>query len=292
MNARHQTSTQLHIGLPARKELIDQDCAIEDEAFPSRQGLEIAAHAALQILDNHRYERNVSDAVAHKGVANVFRTQRAQVHDTCSAHKRPDEADHEINRVVSRQNAQVAHARPEGIPRSQRLALLKIISLREDTALRAASGPRGIYDAGWIFALAGDENRIPFTPKLLPSKGCFQVGCWRRFRHQHNTELVVLEVRVLGNSTPQVIFDDQEFGFGMREQLKLFAGAQLIVKWDENASGVKYRVSGDQPLRLIRHDNCGPFAFVELGVLKGSRQRQRHLLEIRVSQPRTLAIAV
>src|SRR5271166_4350549 len=47
------------------------------------------------------------------------------------AHKRPDEPDHEINGVVGGQNAQITHARPEGIQGRQRHALLQVIFMGE-----------------------------------------------------------------------------------------------------------------------------------------------------------------
>ena len=103
-----------------------------------------------------------------------------------TAHKRPDEADHKIDRVVGGQDAQIAYTGPERIPRSQRLALLEIIGVGENTALGAASGPGGIDDAGSVFAAARNKDRIAFAAEFFPPKSATQVGGGGRFRDQND----------------------------------------------------------------------------------------------------------
>ena len=53
------------------------------------------------------------------------------MHDRGAAGERADEADHEIYRVIRGEDAEVAHAGPEGIERGQRDALFEIIFVRQ-----------------------------------------------------------------------------------------------------------------------------------------------------------------
>ena len=129
----------------------------------------LALQSALQILEHHRHQAHVSDFVTHERIAHELRPQRPQMHDARATHKRPDEAHHEINRVIGRKNAQVAHARPEWIQRSQRLALLQIIFMGHHAALGPPAGPRGINDAGHILALAVEQTPGHPSAENLPS---------------------------------------------------------------------------------------------------------------------------
>ena len=96
--------------------------------------------------------------------ANASRTNSGRsvrkVHHRGAADKRADKSDHEIDGVIRRKNAQVAHSGPEGIQRGQRLALLKIIFMREHAAFRPSASARGIDDAGCVISLARNEHRV------------------------------------------------------------------------------------------------------------------------------------
>src|ERR1700681_384267 len=100
---------------------------MEQEAFSRGRFVELCAQPAFQVLENHGHKRDISNLVTHEGIAHKLWPQRTQVYHTGPAHERADEPNHEINRVVRRQNAEVADPRPEWVPGRERLALLKIV---------------------------------------------------------------------------------------------------------------------------------------------------------------------
>ncbi len=72
----------------------------------------------------------------------------------------------------------------------------------------------------------------------------------------------------------------------------MLAGAQFVVEWNQHAAAKKDRIGGDQPLRLVRHDDRGAVVRVELRVFERARQRQRDFLEIGIGQPQLFAVAL
>ena len=195
--------------------------AFEVCPLPRRQFVELGAQAAFQILHDHRNQRHVSDAVAHKSIAHELRTQGAQMHDAGSADERPDEAHHEIDGVIGGENAQIPHSWPEGIPRGQRAALFQIILVREDATLGTAAGSRGIDDAGDVVFLAHDEIGSAFALEIFPAKGAGQIHAQRGFGHQNDLGSDLLKVGRLHDRPPQVVLDDEHLGLGMSEQLQM-----------------------------------------------------------------------
>src|SRR6266498_559354 len=129
---------------------------------------------------------------------------------TGAAYKWSDKANHKINRVIRGQNTEVANSRPEWIPGGESLALLQIILMSEDTTLRLAARARGIHNASGIFTIAWDEGWITLTTKFFPTISSPELRAGRRYRYQHNSLVVILEVWGLHICTPQVIFDHQE----------------------------------------------------------------------------------
>src|SRR5439155_2424765 len=102
----------------------------------------------------------------------------------------------------------------------------------------------------------------------------------------------ILEFRRLGERAPEVVLDYQEFRFGMREQLQLLSSAEFVVERNQDSTAVKDRVSGDQPLGLVGHDDGGAITGREVLILKSARERHGQFLEVRVSQASALALAV
>ena len=198
-------------GLLRVSSLLSCNHAIQNRALPRRQLVELRAQPALQVLHDHRHQRHISDAVAHKSIAHKLRTQRAQMHHARSAHKRSDESHHEIDRVIRGQNTQVPHSRPEWIPRRQRPALLQIIFVREHAAFRASARSRRIHDAGHIVPLAHDEIRRAFALEVLPPERACQFRAQRGFGHENELGLNFVKVRRLHDRAPQVVLDDQHF---------------------------------------------------------------------------------
>src|SRR6266704_139548 len=82
--------------------------------------------------------------------------------------ERSEKTHHEIDGVIRRQYAEVAQARPEGIERSERDALLQIVFVRHHAAFGASASPRGVDNAGRIPPAARNENRFADASKLFP----------------------------------------------------------------------------------------------------------------------------
>src|SRR6266436_5595137 len=79
-----------------------------------------------------------------------------------------DKSHHEIDRVIRRQNTQIAHPGPKWVPRRQRSTLFQITVVREHASLRAPACPRRIDDAGRVLALPRDQPRFALSPKFFP----------------------------------------------------------------------------------------------------------------------------
>ena len=70
----------------------------------------------------------------------------------------------------------------------------------------------------------------------------------------------------------------------MRQQLQMFGWRQFVIERHQHAAAVKNGVRGNQPLRLIGHDDRGAVAGIELGILQRARQRLGNIFEVGVGQ--------
>ena len=260
--------------------------------FGFRQRLKLGFEPSLQVLEHHGNQAHVSDLVADESVAHEFRPQGAQMHDTRAANKRPDKADHEIDGMVGGQNAQIANARPEGIQRDQRLALFQIILMSEHASLGTSAGARRIDDAGHILTLARNKYGIALAAKIFPAERSRKFRPRRRFGDQNSLHFVVLELRRLHDRAPQVVFDHQKFRLAVRQQLQMLGRGQLVIERHQHATPMKNGVRGNQPLRLIGHDDRGPVAGTEFGVFESARQRHRHFFEIGIGEAGLFLVAI
>src|SRR6188474_1986359 len=125
MNLRKQSSTQLRARLPACQQVVNGDEPLENPATKRRQLIEASSQARLNGFQDHGNDARVSDLEASKRFLQILRPQGAQVHHSGTANERANEAHHEINGMVCRQNTQVAHTWPKRVPGHQRLALLQ-----------------------------------------------------------------------------------------------------------------------------------------------------------------------
>src|SRR5438270_748700 len=78
----------------------------------------------LEILQDERDKADVRDLIFREGFTDKFRAQRAEMHDRSSTNERSEKSDHEVDRVVGGQNAEIAETGCEGIEGSQSNALL------------------------------------------------------------------------------------------------------------------------------------------------------------------------
>ena len=56
----------------------------------------------------------------------------------------------------------------------------------------------------------------------------------------------------LHDRAPEMVLDDQHFGFGVREKLQVLLSAELVVEGNKYAAAIEDCVCRDQPLGLIR----------------------------------------
>src|SRR5712692_2083596 len=117
MDLLEQAAANAEARLALRQPLVDSNKYVENLSLARRQRVEARLQAFLQVFQNERNETHVGDLIFRKRFAHKFRTQRAQMHDGCTASERPEKADHKIDGMVGRQNTEVAHARPERINR-------------------------------------------------------------------------------------------------------------------------------------------------------------------------------
>jgi hypothetical protein len=78
----------------------------------------------------------------------------------------------------------------------------------------------------------------------------------------------------------------------MFEELPLFLRSEFVVERNQRASRVKNGVRGNQPLRLIRHDDAGSPAACEPGVLQSPRQRMRPRSKFAIRHTLLLTLAI
>src|SRR5260370_12462013 len=104
--------------------------------------------------------------------------------------ERSEKTHHEIDGVIRRQNAEVAHARPEGIEGSERDARLQIVLVRYHAAFGASASPRGVDNAGRIPPAARNENRFPCASKLFPALRAGKNSVCRRLGNKNRLTFV------------------------------------------------------------------------------------------------------
>src|SRR5215470_2188077 len=206
--------------------------------------------------------------------------------DRGSTSERTEEADHEVDRVVGGKNAEVAHARPKRVQRSEGDALLEIIFVRHHTALRAPAGPRGVDDAGEIFALAGDQyRRSIFVSECFPTLRSRKIGVWRSLGDQNGLHARGTGARRRGRQlAPDGVFGDQNLRPRVLQKLPVFGRSELVVERNQNSAGIENRVSRNQPLGLIGHDDAGAVAAGKASLSQGAGERERAFAEFGIAK--------
>ena len=208
MNLRQEHTAQFHVWPLFRQQLVQSDHAVQQKSFATWEFVELGTEAALQVLQNHRHQCNISDFVAHERVTHVVWPQCTQVDDAGSAHKRSDEAHHKIDRVIGGQNAQVANAGPERVPGRQCATLFQIILVGEHATLRTAAGAGRIHNAGHIVFLPHDKIGSAFAFEIFPAISSGKIGANWSFGDENDLGLNVGERGGLRDRPPQVILDN------------------------------------------------------------------------------------
>src|SRR5258708_37710946 len=78
----------------------------------------------------------------------------------------------------------------------------------------------------------------------------------------------------------------------MREQLQRLGRGELVIERYHHTAGKKDSVGGDQPFRLIGHDDRGSVPGGKARILKRRGQWLSSFAKLPVGQPRTFALAV
>src|SRR4029077_4004184 len=138
------------------------------------------------------------------------------MHDAGAAGEGTEKADHKIDGVVGGENAEVTHAWPKGIERSERYTLLEIIFVGYHAAFGGAAGAGRIDDGGDVLAFAGHQGGRGAAAKFFPALGASEIGVGRRLGDEHG-----LHVKSSGTArsavklSPDGIFGDQDFCAGV-----------------------------------------------------------------------------
>ena len=164
--------------------------------------------------------------------------------------------------------------------------------MSQDTTFGAASGSRGVNDASDIVFLAHNEVRRTLAFEVLPTKGAREIRAQRGFCNEDDFGSDVLKPGICHDRAPEVVFDNQNFGFRVREELQMFGSRELIVERNHHAAAVENGICGNQPLRLISHDDGGAIVRIEIGILQCSGERKGNFLEIGVGQAEFFAVAL
>src|SRR5258707_11931479 len=101
------------------------------------------------------------------------------MHDAGAAGERAEKADHKIDGVVGGENAEVTHAWPKWIDRSERYTLLEVIFVGHHAAFGAAAGSGRIDDGRDVLAFAGYEGGREAASKFFPALGASEFGVAR-----------------------------------------------------------------------------------------------------------------
>src|SRR5579863_8841575 len=89
-----------------------------------------------------------------------------------------------------------------------------------------------------------------------------------------------------------MVLNDQKTGLAVLKQLKMLDGAEFVIEGHQHTAAIENRIRGNQPLRLVGHDDRRAIAGFELSVLQSASQGQSDLFEIGVGESGLLSIPV
>src|SRR5712664_2006048 len=177
------------MGVAFRECFVDADKRVKNSSFARRQAVETCLKTFLQIFQNERDEADVGDFVFGEGFADIFGPHGAKMNDGSATDKGAEEADHEVDGVIGRKDAEVAETWSEGIDRSEGDALLEIVFVGHHAAFGAAAGAGGVDDGGDVAALAWDEGGFASSAKFFPALRAGEIGVWRGFGNEERFQI-------------------------------------------------------------------------------------------------------
>src|SRR6266853_1847115 len=215
------------------------------------------------------------------------------MHDAGAAGERAEKTDHKIDGVVSGENAEVTHAWPKWIERSERYTLLEIIFVGHHAAFGAAAGSGRIDDGRDVLAFAGHEGGRDASAKFFPALGASEIGVGRRFADEDGSNVKSSGTARSGAKlSPDGVLSDQNSCARVLQKLPMFGGREFVIERNEDAARIKNGEGGDQPLGLIGHDDAGAVARGETCVLCGSREGNGACVKFVIGEAFFFAFAV
>src|ERR1700687_5139571 len=134
------------------------------------------------------------------------------MYDAGAAGERAKKADHKIDGVVGGEHAEVTHAWPKWIERSERYTLLEIIFVGHHAAFGAAAGSGRIDDGRAVLAFAAHEGGRDAAAKFFPALGASEIGVGRRFGDEDGLHVKSSgTARSAAKLSPDGILGDQDF---------------------------------------------------------------------------------
>jgi hypothetical protein len=94
------------------------------------------------------------------------------------------------------------------------------------------------------------------------------------------------------NRAPDVKLHDEKLRLAVCQQLQVFCGSEFVVQRHQHATAIKNRIGGDQPLRLVGHDDGSAVADLKFSILKSAGKGMGHFLEVRIGHADFFPVAV
>ena len=110
----------------------------------------------------------------------------------------------------------------------------------------------------------GTKTGSRCVAKFFPALRAREIGAGGRFRDQNDARSQIPGIPRLRDRAPQVVFDDEEFRLRVREKLQMLGGREFVIERNQDAAAEENRVGGNQPFRLIGHDDRGARAVREI----------------------------
>ena len=266
--------------------------AVEEAPGDLTALVEGLADLPLEGFEEQRHHRHVGDALLLQRVGDQLRAEGPLVHHRRAAGEGPDEAAHEVDRVVGRQHREVAVAAPEGEDLGEAAVLFEVVVVGQDAALRVTPGPGGVDEGRLIGAAPRHEVRRGRVVRgVLPALGARQLGSLGGLGDEHEGRVqrrleADAELAQLG------VLGDDDLRPAVGQQRPLLLAGELVVDGHEDGAAEERRVGADEPLALVAHHDGDAIAGADARVLQAPREGLGDALELEIGEARGLALAV
>src|SRR4030095_10768015 len=207
-----------------------------------------------------------------------------------SAKQGIEKSEDEVDRVVCRQNRQISIALPELGVGVEMLHLSEIVAVRHHATFRAPAGARRIENRCNIVLAAGliveglSGGSIPADSRLHIN--CRVCLCDKHL--QPTKQNMVLFVELI----PIPPFGYEHLRNAVPKKGALLGGTRLVIQGDNDASCPENTDSRQEPLRLVRHENCAAVPWPKTFLLEERGHTLRFLCHLVIRQPDLFLISV